>query len=192
MNRPMATNGTPHSFMNQEPCMRITIISQKIANPPHIRLNGIMNRSAACNLTPVRGRPLHSKLSPPLRNGWTSIWASFHGMVASRNMQREWVRDRYRRSGGDHSVAVPPPPGLFPRLRSGALHQLDAIAERIAHIAAANPGDGQGVRDRHSGRPAAGERLCEGIDLEAGVGLACGLKRRIDAEMHPHRAGSEP
>jgi hypothetical protein len=65
MYRPMHTNGMPHRT-NQRLLPFVPTIaatSQTIANPPHIRLNGMRKPSFPVNRTLGSGRPDHSRRS---------------------------------------------------------------------------------------------------------------------------------
>jgi hypothetical protein len=67
MYKPPRTKGTPHSLKNTGPPLAKTVVSQKIANPHHRRLNGIINAAAARNRIHCFGRPLHSNRSPRIQ-----------------------------------------------------------------------------------------------------------------------------
>ena len=81
MYRPMRTNGIPQIDMNPAfgPLKRRTLASQKMAKPPHSKLNGIMYASLGRNRIPCRGVPDQMSDSPESR----ALAISFCGAKAN-------------------------------------------------------------------------------------------------------------
>src|SRR5437867_3260155 len=104
----------PQSMKNQGALVWTTVYSRKTANPHQIRVKGITRMSLDWRRTPVRGLPLHSRLSFPCRKGWTSACASFHmaeglrlrpddGDARRVSVQQVALADRADLAGAEHS-----------------------------------------------------------------------------------------
>src|SRR4051812_17238337 len=82
----------------------------------------------------------------------------------------------------------------YPLLRSPSapLHQLQPIPERIIHVHPIEARQRDGGLDGVTGGFAAGDEGSEVADDERGMGHACRVEFRFDAEVEHHRAGAEP
>src|SRR5215472_11202964 len=99
---PITMNGIPQSAMKIGgdalglcPHRPSAPASQKIAKPPHSRLDGIMYQSFEWKMTDGLGRPAQSKLSPETSSDWSLTDAS--GSIGPMSSSRRKMRVQARR-----------------------------------------------------------------------------------------------